>query len=136
MKTRIDVAKGWLLKADGDLSVASLCLDSHRAFDSACFHAQQAAEKFLKAYLICYGIRFPFVHDLDQLIDLCATRDPTFQELLPIGDMLTPYAVELRYDVDFSPELGIARDAYDKAIEFRTFVMARLPPEVNEDSST
>jgi HEPN domain-containing protein len=36
----------------------------------ACYLAQQAAEKAIKAALVSAGIRFPFIHDLAKLRDL------------------------------------------------------------------
>ncbi|MFA5343953.1 MAG: HEPN domain-containing protein [Kiritimatiellia bacterium] len=36
-------------KGDSDLANARMCVDAGRALDTACFHAQQAAEKYLKA---------------------------------------------------------------------------------------
>ena len=70
MKTQADLVKGWLRKADSDLTSASLCVEREQALDTACFHAQQAAEKWLKAYLTAYGVALPFVHNLEKLIEL------------------------------------------------------------------
>ncbi len=69
MKTQADLVKGWLRKADSDLTNAGLCIEREQALDTACFHAQQAAEKCLKAYLTAYAIDFPFVHNLEKLIE-------------------------------------------------------------------
>jgi HEPN domain-containing protein len=41
------------------LTNAGLCIEREQALDTACFHAQQAAEKCLKAYLTAYAIDFP-----------------------------------------------------------------------------
>ncbi|MDI6793295.1 MAG: HEPN domain-containing protein, partial [bacterium] len=38
------------------------------------FHAQQTAEKSIKAILIWEGIKFRKTHDLSELIDLCLAR--------------------------------------------------------------
>jgi HEPN domain-containing protein len=43
------------------------------------FHAQQAAERALKAWLAHNGIRFPKTHDLKQLIDLCSSSPASTQ---------------------------------------------------------
>jgi HEPN domain-containing protein len=51
MKTQADLVKGWLLKAQGDLVACRLCVEMGRALDAACFHAQQAGEKALQAFL-------------------------------------------------------------------------------------
>jgi HEPN domain-containing protein len=56
----------WVEKAEGDFATArrELEIDVNPNFDAVCFHAQQCAEKYLKARLIEAGIRFPKTHDL------------------------------------------------------------------------
>jgi HEPN domain-containing protein len=128
MKTTADVVRGWLLKAESDLSNARICLAAGQALDTACFHAQQAAEKFIKAHLTAYGIDFPFIHNLEKLIELGAKHDPAFLSIKTLGQELTPYAVELRYDDEFWPATETARQALDAAFVIKDFVMDRLPP--------
>jgi len=60
MKDRLDLVRGWLRKADSDLANLALCIEHEEALDTACFHAQQAAEKTLKAYLVYIRSRVPF----------------------------------------------------------------------------
>jgi len=60
-----------------------VCLDAGQALDTACFHAQQAAEKYIKAYLTAHEIDFPFSHNLEKLIEMCAQRDPSFLSSRP-----------------------------------------------------
>ncbi len=133
MKTQADLVKGWLRKADSDLTNASLCIHQEQALDTACFHAQQAAEKCLKAYLAAYAIEFPFVHNLEKLIELCAQRDTSFFSIKTISQELTPYAVELRYDAEFWPALETAVQALTAATTIRDFVVERLPEEMRSD---
>jgi hypothetical protein len=63
------------------------------------FHAQQAAEKLLKAVLSHAGVEYPRTHQLSELLDLATDNSialpPDFEELR----YLSPYAVEFRYDV-------------------------------------
>jgi hypothetical protein len=63
------------------------------------FHAQQAAEKLLKAVLSHAGVEYPRTHQLAELLDLATDNHivlPTnFEELR----YLSPYAIEFRYDV-------------------------------------
>jgi HEPN domain-containing protein len=61
------------------------------------FHAQQCAEKALKAYLTFHRVSFERRHDLNYLIDLCAPLDPGFEQFRAPADELTPYAVEFRH---------------------------------------
>lgn len=126
MKTRADLVKGWLLKAESDLTNARLCLAAGQALDTVCFHAQQAAEKYIKAYLLVKEIEFPFIHNLEKLIELCEQCDPSFQDIRALSQGLTPYAVELRYDDEFWPSTDTARQALDAALAIKDFVMVRL----------
>ena len=54
MKERADLVRGWLRKAASDAVAMDASLNAG-ALDAACFHAQQTAEKYLKAFLIHAG---------------------------------------------------------------------------------
>lgn len=61
----------WLRFAQDDLAAARLLLtDAELPPRLACFHAQQAGEKALKASLIYEGIEFRRTHDLVVLVTL------------------------------------------------------------------
>lgn len=128
MKTKADAVRGWVRKAESDLTAMRSCSDGG-ALDAACFHAQQAVEKLLKAYLTAFDLRFPFVHNLEQLSDICAERDSAFREIKEISQELTPYAVELRYDDEFWPTRETTEAAALNACRIRAFIMPRLPEE-------
>ena len=127
MKTKDDLIRGWLRKAHSDLATAGFCLSAGEALDMACFHAQQAGEKCINAYLPAHEIDFPFIHNLEKLIELCARVDPSFMTIKTLSQELTPYAVELRYDDEFWPSGETAREALDAATTIRDFVLDRLP---------
>jgi HEPN domain-containing protein len=129
MKSRADLVRGWLRKAGSDLENVRLCLAAGQALDTACFHAQQAVEKSLKAYLVAYEVDFPYLHNLEKLVAICAQRDSAFLTLLESAQELTPYAVELRYDEEFWPDPDTAQAALRVAEEIQAFVVARLPAE-------
>ena len=129
MKSRADLVRGWLRKAASDLDNLRLCLAADQALDTACFHAQQAVEKVLKAYLVAYEVDFPFLHNLEKLVTICAQRDVDFNSLLEAAQELTPYAVELRYDEEFWPDHDTALTALQAAERIRAFVVARLPAD-------
>ena len=122
MKDNSDVANDWLRKAESDLAGAQLFLDRNVALDNACFHCQQAAERSLKAWLIAHEQSFPFIHDLEQLIALCAVRESRFNELLDDGAALTPFAVTLRYDLEFWPRKDDVRTGLEQARRVYRFV--------------
>jgi len=64
---------------------------------SICFHAQQAAEKYLKAFLKFHGQPVPKSHDIRDLITRCAEIDSSFRVLLGQADVLQLFGVEIRY---------------------------------------
>ena len=63
----------WVERAEEDYAVAQSSLRRKRPFTySACFHAQQCAEKYLKAMLVAGEHGFPKTHDLLLLNELCS----------------------------------------------------------------
>lgn len=126
MKTRLDLVKGWIRKAESDLTNASLCIKHGEALDTVCFHAQQAAEKYLKAYLICNEMDFPFVHNLEVLLKICSEKDNSFTDLLDDVVELTPFAVAMRYDDEFWPTAEESADALHTAGKVKIFVLEKI----------
>jgi HEPN domain-containing protein len=92
----------WVQKAEGDFTVAGQIMRrrKRRILDAACFHAQQTAEKYLKARLCEEGVAFPRTHDLVVLLKLMLPREPLWAALLPAAQALTDYAVDFRYPGD------------------------------------
>lgn len=61
------------------------------------------------------------------LIELCATKDPSFKDKLQDADNLTDYAVELRYpDVSFEPGIEDANEAFEIAKKVKEFVLDKI----------
>jgi hypothetical protein len=54
----------------------------HRFREITAFPCQQAAEKYLKAFLVRHQVEFPNTHDIARLIDRVAIADPSLAELL------------------------------------------------------
>ena len=129
MKDKADLVRGWVRKARSDL-LAMAASRQAGALDACCFHAQQATEKLLKAYLIEKDIEFPFTHNLARLIGLAAETDAAFDGLSHAGQALTPYAVQLRYDEEFWPTEETAREACDLAHAAESFIVCRLSTDL------
>ena len=62
-----------------------------------CFHCQQSADKYLKAFLIERGVPFPRTHRLEDLLLLLVPQDASLQNLRRTLVTLTRYAVDYRY---------------------------------------
>ena len=119
----------WLKKAVEDIDVSEHLLSTDALFPNAvAFHAQQAAEKFLKAYLTWHQVEFPKTHDIDTLLDLVETVDPERANSLRDTIVLTLYGVEVRYPGD-RPVVSKedARSAVGMAVKIRESVSKALP---------
>jgi HEPN domain-containing protein len=127
MKDNAALALGWMRKGDSDLADARRTVQSDGPYDTACFHAQQAVEKYLKALLACHGQPVPRTHDLEELQGLCAALAPPADLSELDLTELSGYAVELRYDADFWPGPDIAADAVALAEKVRSIVVLILP---------
>ena len=126
-RTRADLVRGWQEKARRDLATARMGLDAPEPLtDIACFHAQQAAEKYLKAFLLLHGVDFPRSHVLEALVLLAAEKDRSFAQLQADAASLTPYAVEARYPEFEEPQLEDARAALSSAEKIAQLVLSRM----------
>lgn len=77
MKDKSALAQGWFRKAESDLADAGgRTVASEGPYDTACYHAQQAVEKYLKGYLAWQEQPFPRTHDLEELQRLCVALAP------------------------------------------------------------
>jgi len=123
-----EIVRQWLAKAEQDLKAAELLLSKDQPlFYPSCFHSQQAAEKYIKAYLTWHQVEFPKTHDFDELLELISKVDETLAERLGDTPLLTPYGVEVRYPGDQpEPNLEEAREALELARRVRYAVMDRL----------
>ena len=127
-QVRLELVRQWLGKAEEDFAVAQHLVAGQVPFYGAVgFHAQQAAEKFMKTLLVRFQVEFPKTHDLDQLIDLVAGIDNDLAGSLRKAASLTQYAVEVRYPSE-SPQLTAdeAKNAVQLAAHVRETVLTRL----------
>ena len=117
----------WVEKAEGDYTTAGRELRARQRpnYDATCFHAQQAAEKYLKAYLQEREVVFPRIHNLVQLLELCLGRDSTFEFQRNLLIRLDRYSVRFRYPGE-SADRDEAQSAYDTIKIVRRFMRAKL----------
>jgi HEPN domain-containing protein len=113
----------WLYRANEDISVIKSLVESGTQYytSTICFHAQQACEKFLKAYLAYHDIDFPKTHDVDYLLERCKEID---KEAFEIDvKSLTDFGVSVRYPDDFYiPDVKEALEYRDIATEIKEIV--------------
>ena len=123
------LVREWLHKADADLGLAQHLLTEDAAYPNAiAFHSQQAAEKYLKAFLVSCDISFPKTHDLAVLLDLTQPAHADLAESLQDVIVLSPYGVGLRYP-GHRPDATSdeARQAVALAQKVRDAVLRALP---------
>ena len=125
------MAGEWLEKADADLRACDELLSAAALSEIAAFHAQQAAEKALKAFLVWNQVEFPKTHDIKRLLALCRSVDPGLAESVDDASQLTPYGVEYRYPGDYpAVPAATAKESVDLARRARDAVAERLGDEL------
>ena len=102
MRPDRDAAQRWLRQAEHDLRIAR---GHHERGDysDACFMAEQAAQKALKAFLIWQGQRSVPLHSVAQLAERCAEFDPDFAAHITAGRILDQYYIPTRYPDALAP---------------------------------
>lgn len=90
----------WIAKAEADWRVANREMRVQRgaSYDAVCFHCQQCAEKYLKAFLQEQGHHIPKIHDLNQLLEYCLPYDGTLELH---RDLLRPHAIRRRVSLSW-----------------------------------
>ncbi len=84
--------------------------------ETTAFHAQQAAEKYLKALLAYHGEEPPRTHDLVVLLDLTLRHEATMERFRDEARLLLPFGVHVRYPFSGpSPSPEEAADAVEAA---------------------
>ncbi len=117
----------WVVKAEGDFITATreLAAEDDLNYDAVCFHAQQCAEKYLKACLQEEGIAFAKTHDLGSLLDLVLPMEPDWEAMRSELDDLTSYAVDVRYP-GFSTDKARAHTVMTTCGQVRDLARGRL----------
>lgn len=117
----------WVEKAEGDFLTASreARVRSRPNYDAVCFHAQQAAEKFLKAVLQENEIPIPKTHQLMDLLAICIKAEIIYKMLQADLTILDGYAVRFRYPGE-TAEKAEAKQALKAVKAVREFIHAKL----------
>lgn len=123
--------RAWLRKAAEDLAVGKVLLAAPEPLTSTgVFHAQQAAEKSLKAFLTWHDRPFRKTHNILEIGQACCEIDDSLESLARRAGPLTEYAWRFRYPgetevpslVETEEALGLARAVFEA-------ILARIPEE-------
>lgn len=117
----------WLARADDDIKISQLALGEDGPPNPICFHCQQAAEKYLKAFLAHHGKHIRKVHNLENLLQNCRDIDKSFHELFDDASYLSQFYVESRYPGDY-PEFTLqdTKKALEAALIVKDFVLEKI----------
>ena len=119
----------WMRRARSDLVVARLTEDERIAPEILAFHAQQAADKALKALLVQRQVEFPHTHVIALLVNLCQRAGFQGTEALAEAVPLTRYAVTTRYPGE---EELVSRQEAREAAELAARVLAWAEAQIEE----
>ena len=110
----------WAGKAEGDFAMLQRECRARRDpnYDGACFHAQQCAEKYLKALLCQAGIKFAKIHDLRALLDQALVIEPGWEAFREDLAYLSQFATAYRYPGEAADQAA-AKDALRRCRAFR-----------------
>ncbi len=122
-----ELTEEWVEKAEEDFTAADALLYGRDIpiATVVCFHCQQCAEKYLKAYLQEHTVEFERNHELVPLMNLCASLDPEFKTLKRDLESLKRYAVAVRYP-GFHVTKKSAEGAFRSAKRVRKFARSKL----------
>ncbi len=125
----LETVRGWVAKADNDLTAAAQILRLGRdcPADTVCFHVQQCVEKYFKALLVAERVDFPKTHDLNALARL---RPEALLDALTDLERrrMTEYATVIRYPNEESTIPFVeARKAVATARRIRKAIRQLLP---------
>ena len=114
-----DDPREWLNRAKSALAHAR-AVSAGVFFEDLCFDAQQAAEKAIKAVFIDRREHFPFIHDLEELLQRLDGNGLKIPKYVWEAEELTDYAAFTRYPVAEEP---VTPRQYRRAVRIAAAVL-------------
>ena len=120
--------RDWLYKAKQDLESSWILLQNDGPEETIAFHAHQAIEKAMKAYIIFKTGELVEGHSLVYLNKLAAKQNNKFEKFKSDCVELNKYYLRTRYPIDMSYEVAYedAKTAYEKANEIYKLVKEEI----------
>jgi HEPN domain-containing protein len=128
---RVADTRSWLVKAQDDLRAIDALLAADEPLPGvAAYHAQQAAEKSLKAFLYWNDVAFRKTHELDELGRVVTEIDADLEDAVDAAVDLTPFAWRFRYPGEpLDPSVEEIAEAAKRAAALHSAILERLPAQ-------
>ncbi|MBI4483997.1 MAG: HEPN domain-containing protein [Acidobacteria bacterium] len=123
MKRSHEAGLRWLRQADHDLTVAQTHQERGN-YSDACFMAEQASQKALKAFLVAQGRRSVPIHSVAHLAERCSQIDGDFATHIVTGRILDQYYIPTRYPDALAPP-AVPFESYTREQGEKAVVAAR-----------
>ena len=120
----------WVVKAEGDFATMQreARVTERPNYEAICFHAQQCAERYLKARLYEAEVPFGKIHDLMALLDQVSRVEPGWESFREDLGYISDLAVTMNYPGETLDAESAGR-AEDCCRRFRDAARAVLRPE-------
>jgi HEPN domain-containing protein len=89
--------RDWFKHGESDLLSANILVKNNGPAENVAFSLQQAAEKYLKGYLLSKGWKLKRIHDLEVLVSEAITHNKRFESFLDYARVISGVYVESRY---------------------------------------
>ncbi len=125
-----EIAREWIEKAEEDYGFACASIEGTDYFAQVCFHFQQAAEKYLKSFIVAKELEFRAVHNLMELLEICKRNNPAIQELQHACRFLNAFYIDTRYPVHWPAhyDKDTAAKAKEQTRKIRDWIIKSLNP--------
>jgi len=124
-----EIVKEWIEKAEEDYGFACAGLECTNYFAQVCFHFQQAAEKYPKAFIVANKLEFRAVHNLLELWEICRQNEPNIEELQQACRFLNPFYIDTRYPIHWPAHYD--KDTAVKAKNMTAEIRDRVTKSLN-----
>lgn len=110
-----EIIKEWFGKGQKDIDDAEFLLKNDRALENVAYHTHQAAEKYLKGFLLHNGWKLERVHDLVKLLEEAIRIDKSLNRFATTMRKITNFYIESRYPIGY--EVKYTKQELKKAIK-------------------
>jgi len=124
---KISECNKWVEFAEKDYEAVQLLVHNAKPLlEIICFHCQQCAEKYIKAFIIKTNNEIQKTHNLEELLKTCIKIDCDFISIKNQCIDLSDYAVETRYPYPYEIDLEDMKKAIQDLDTIRDFIVNKI----------